>query len=161
VANLATLNSKERKRIIEQLESQYGGDLSFLKAFTFLHQENRDKYYIANEELFELPLDELKVETLGLYIGGRLKNGEIRLSIEGSQLIGPKAEKNILELSDEEFHLWIRGNDIEKETDLQGFLIIKHGDDFVGSGKPVNDEQQGRIIIHNYVPKTRYVRSDD
>lgn len=159
--NLKTLNGKERKRVIEQLTTQFGGDLSFLKEYVFLHQETKDKYYISNEEVFSLPLDELRVESLGLYLGARLKNGEIRLSIEGSQLIGPHAEKNILTLSGEEFHLWIRGHDLEKETDIRGFLIVKHNEDFCGSGKPVLDEKNNKILIHNYVPKTRYVRSED
>jgi len=161
MASLRTLSSKERKKVLEKLHEQFGCDTEFLKKYVWLFKEQKAKYYIATEDVLALDLAALPVETLGLYVCSELKNGEMRLSIEGSQLIGPSCTKNILELDDGEFKLWIRGHDIEKETALTGFLVVKHRDDFVGSGKPVLDEKTGRILVHNYIPKTRYVRSED
>ncbi len=159
--NLRTLSSKERKRVLEQLEKQYGCETKSLKSYVFLYQEKRKKYFIANQGVFDLDLEKLRVEAIGLYLCCKLGNNELRLSIEGSQLLGPKSKKNILLLNDKEFHEWIRGRDVEKETELEGFVIVKHNDDFLGCGKPVRDEKSGTITIHNYIPKTRYVRSED
>src|SRR3989344_819831 len=88
---------------------------------------------------------------------GFLKNQKnrifvIRMSIEGSQIVGPKAEKNVVELDEEETKKWFKGEDIEKEcSDCRGFVILKHGNDFLGSGKYSNK----RIL--NYVSKTRRI----
>ncbi|MBR9693198.1 hypothetical protein GOV07_04715 [Candidatus Woesearchaeota archaeon] len=161
MANLRTLSSKERKKVLEQLEKQYGCDTKFLKQYVFLFQEKRKRYFIVNEDVLELDLEKLPVDSLGLYLCGLMGNGELRLSIEGSQLLGPKSKKNILEIDEKEFFDWIRGVDIEKETEREGFVIIKHKKDFCGAGKPVLNEKTGTTVIHNYVPKTRYVRSKD
>lgn len=160
--NLQLLNSRERKRLLQRFAEQYGCETDFLKGYAFLLQETKRRYFIARKELLEaIDIEALKVESLGLYLCSELKNGDLRLSIEGSQLIGPSCTKNVLELSDAEFSGWIRGRDVEKETELRSFVIIRHGDDFIGSGKPVLDEKTGSVSIHNYIPKTRYVRSDD
>jgi NOL1/NOP2/fmu family ribosome biogenesis protein len=70
------------------------------------------------------------------------------LSIEGSQIIGPKCNKNILELKDEQRELWVKGYDLDIDGDL-GFVIIKNKDDFLGCGKLRNNK------LYNYVPKSR------
>jgi len=78
----------------------------------------------------------------------------IRLSIEGTQIVGPKAGKNIVELDEEDTRKWFKGEDIEKECEnCNGFVILKSGKDFLGTGKYVN----GKIL--NYVGKTRRVSS--
>ncbi len=112
----------------------------------------------AAKEVVADSVKELLVESLGLYLGTWLVNGELRLSIEGSQLLGPGATRNVLELGEEEFRRWVCGEDLEKETSLRGFVIIKHGADYCGCGKVVVDERRGATIIHNYVPKARYAR---
>ena len=81
-----------------------------------------------------------------------IDNKGIRLSIEGSQIIGPKATKNIVELSEEETRKWFKGEDIEKEcNNCNDFVILKRKNDFLGNGKYAT----GRIL--NYVGKTRRV----
>lgn len=160
--NFVILSSKERKKILERLEAQFGCDTKFLKEFVFLFKEHDGRVHVCNREVAEeLAKPGLRVDSAGLYIATLLENGELRLSIEGSQLVGPHATKNILEINDKEFAEWIRGHAIEKETTLKGFVILKRGADWCGCGKPVRDEKTGTISIHNYIPKTRYVRSDD
>jgi len=159
--NAKLINSKERKHLLQQLEVQFGCDCAFLKEYAIFYQENQGRIMIAPQTILDEDLQTLRVDSLGLYIGTQLPNNEIRLSIEGSQLIGPHATKNVIELDDREFGKWIRGNVVEKETDIHGFVLLKHNDDFCGCGKPVRDEKTNVISIHNYIPKTRYVRSED
>ncbi len=161
MANLRTLNSRERKRLLARLERQYGVPAAALDGYALLHQEAKGRYHIAEPAAANLPLAELRVESVGFYLCAELGNGELRLSIEGSQLLGPHATRNVLALTDEEFHEWIRGRDVERETPLEGFLILRHGEDFCGAGKPVRDQKSGRLSIHNYLPKTRYVRREE
>ncbi len=158
---LNILNAKEKKRVLQQLETQFGCDLSALKEKALL-LNTKGKVYAANTELCEeLDLDALKVDAVGLYIATRIPNGEFRVSVEGSQLLGPSATKNVLGIDDAAFAKWIRGQEIDKETDLKGFVLVRHGSDFCGCGKPVVNEKTGKMVIHNYVPKTRHVRSEE
>lgn len=158
VSRLVTLKSKERKKILERLGEQFGADTSFLKRFVFLKQERKEKYFLVNEEVYELPLDELRVESLGLYLCAE-QGGELRLSVEGSQLLGPHATRGVLELTDEQFHDWMRGRDVTVTTSERTILLVKHGDDYCGCGKPVTRNEE--TLLKNYLPKTRHVRSEE
>lgn len=158
--NAQLMNSKERKRTFQQLELQFGTDCAFLKEYAILFQESKGRIIIASPDLMDDGLQRLRIDSLGLYLGARIPNGEIRLSVEGSQLIGPHATKNVIGLDSEEFNQWMRGNPVEKQTEIHGFVILRHKDDFCGCGKPVRDEKTGVISIHNYVPKTRHVHGD-
>jgi len=143
--NLKILNKKEIKRILSMLEKQWGFKEELNYAFL---QSEKHKIYLANKEIFNLDLSKLKINSFGLYFAD-VRTG-IRLSIEGSQIVGKKATKNIVELNDKEAKDWMSGLDIEKQTDSNEFVIIKHGDDFMGTGKATED---GKIL--NYVPKAR------
>ena len=79
----------------------------------------------------------------------------LRLSIEGSQIMGPYAKKNVLELSKEASRDWLKGRDLAVETDCSGFVIVKSGDDFMGCGK-VKDNK-----LLNFVPKIRRIVCED
>ncbi len=158
--NAQLMNSKERKKTFQQLEIQFGCDCAFLKEYAILYQENKGRIILATPDLMDDQLQQLRIDSLGLYLGAKIPNGEIRLSVEGSQLIGPHATKNVIELDKKEFDHWMRGNPVEKPTDIHGFVILKHGEDFCGCGKPVRDEKTNIVSIHNYVPKTRYVHGE-
>ena len=144
---LKILNKKEIKRLLEMLDKHWGfkGEMEY----AFLQSE-KYKIYIANKEIFNLDLSKVKINSYGLYFA-EVRNG-IRLSIEGSQIVGPKATKNVIELNDEELKEWMSGADLDKETDSNDFVILKHGDDFLGTGKST---KEGKIL--NYVPKTRRI----
>ena len=144
------LNSKERKRIHELLKKQYGFE-DTLDYFFLINDKNR--LYIMNKEITDINIDTLKTNTIGLYFGEQQEN-QIRLSIEGSQLVGPKATKNILEIQDS--HAWMKGEeiDITETTNIENpklYIIIKSGSDFLGSGK-IRDKR-----VLNYVSKTRRI----
>ena len=107
--NLKILNSKETKRIFQTLEKQFG--LSKKLDYVFL-QNNKDRLYVVNRSMGSIDLEKLRINSIGLYFG-TIINSVVRLSIEGSQIIGPLSNKNILELSDEKFNMWLKGEDFE------------------------------------------------
>ena len=49
---------------------------------------------------------------------------EVRLSIEGSQLVGPFCSKNVLEVDTKTAREWLKGVDIDYNGELEGFVII-------------------------------------
>jgi len=143
------LNKKETKEIFNSIEQQWNAKLKL--DYVFLKTE-KGKVYIINKDISKIDLSKLRVNTIGLYFA-EMKNNEIRLSIEGSQIIGPKANKNILELNQEEVKEWMKGNDLEKEGNFSGFLIIKNKDDYLGCGK----YRDGEIL--NFVNKARRINT--
>ncbi len=140
------LNKKEVKKLLNKIKGHYGIKELNLE-YEFL--VNKEKVYIISKGIKNLDLGKLNINSFGLYF---CKADEPRLSIEGSQLIGNFATKNIVELSDNEIEKWIHGEGIEISSDLNGFVIIRHKNDYYGCGKMKNN----RLL--NYVPKDRRIK---
>ncbi|TAL51498.1 MAG: hypothetical protein EPN86_06545 [Nanoarchaeota archaeon] len=138
------LNKKESRALLEKINSQFGSSFETDRIF-FL---SGDDIYIANREVLEGIRESWRVNELGLYLG-ELKGEVVRLSIEGSQLIGPSATKNIFDIEDEK--KWISGEMMSVDAPNSGFVIIRHEADFLGCGK-IKD---GKLL--NFVPKTRRI----
>lgn len=138
------LNKKQIKRLLNTLKSQFGAspdlDYIFLKS-------PKDKIFIVSKDLAKLKINFKKLNSIGLYFA-KIERDGIRLSIEGSQIIGKKADKNILELKDPTS--WLQGKDISNKN-LKGYILIKHKNDFLGTGKAVDNK------IMNFVPKIRRI----
>jgi NOL1/NOP2/fmu family ribosome biogenesis protein len=144
--SLKPLASKEKKLLLTLIKNQWSAD--FKPELVFFRNE-KDKIYAVHKDIAKIDLSGARINTVGMYFGEE-KKGELRLSIEGSQLIGPIAKKNVVELEKEEVLEWMRGVDLHKECDCSGFVIIKHNDDFMGTGKYTQDKR-----ILNFVPKAR------
>ena len=89
----------------------------------------------------------------GIYFG-RIQSDGIRLTIEGSFLVGPKATKNFTELDDERARRYLAGESVEVEVP-DGWVLLKWRSYYLGSGKA----KKGRLL--NYVPKERRLRLED
>ncbi|MBC8494835.1 hypothetical protein H8D36_01645 [archaeon] len=143
--HLKILNSKEQKNIRKLLKEEFGFEETLEYVFLI---NNKQRVYIINRDIERVDLETLRIDAMGLYFG-TLEGGGLRLSIEGSQIIGPKANKNILEINDKQFELWLKGVDFEIETTLLGFVLVKYEKEFVGCGRIKND------VLMNFVPKAR------
>ena len=121
--------------------------------YVFL-MNNKNRIYLINKDFSSVDTSKLKINSLGLYFG-ETKDGNIRLSIEGSQIIGNNCSDNVLELDEKEARDWLKGIDIDKELENKGYALIKHKDDFLGCGKIVDKK------ILNFVPKNRRLRVSD
>lgn len=144
---LERLRSKEKKILLKQLEEQFG--FSGKLDYNFF-MNNEKKIFILNKDL-EIDFSKIKINSLGLYFANL--EPEIRLTIEGSQLIGKNSKKNILEIGNESLADWTYGKDINSEKEFHGFVIIKNKNDFYGSGK----YKDGKIL--NYIPKERRLKN--
>ena len=145
MAELNILNKKKIKEILALIKKQWGTD--FKTELVFL-MNTQNKIFLVNREVFNLNLEKLRINSIGLYFG-ELKNNELRLSIEGSQLIGNNAKQNIVELNEKQAMQWLKGQDIDIKGNYKGFVIIKHKNDFLGTGK----YKHGKVL--NFVSKAR------
>ena len=148
MTELKILNSKEIKEIMRLIEEQWGAKLKLDYGFL---QNSKNRVFIINREISEVGLARLKINSIGMYFC-EVDDKGIRMSIEGSQLIGKHATKNIVEISDEDSKHWLKGEDLQIDNDnLSGFVIIRNRNDFLGTGK----FSKGKIL--NYVSKSRRI----
>ncbi|PIN75994.1 hypothetical protein COV18_01055 [Candidatus Woesearchaeota archaeon CG10_big_fil_rev_8_21_14_0_10_37_12] len=139
--------SKEVKQFLKLINDQYGILPKQIKENALVL--GKEKIYLITRSIDNISLENLRINSIGLYIAEVKANEQIRLSIEGSQLIGPIATKNVCEVNEEQMKEWIQGKDIEMTGDYSGFVIIKYKTDHLGSGKYKDG------MIFNYVPKAR------
>lgn len=138
------LVSKDIRAVHKLLEEQFGFtgklDYGFLK-------NSQGDLYVVSRDVANIDWKKLRVTAMGSYFG-ELKKG-LRLSIEGSQLVGPHSNKQIVELSSEEVMLWLKGNDLPMPGDTNGLVLVRHKTDFLGCGA-IKDK-----TMLNFVPKIR------
>src|SRR4030043_1903117 len=131
---LTFLNTRENKKMLEELKEIYGVSAKLEGALLI---SPKQKLYLLTKDLELINLKEekqLRIDKAGLYIGAIVPEG-IRLSLEGSQLIGPSAKKHVLSIDEEHLEPWVKGEDFEltsneKESVKEdGFYIIKFNQD--------------------------------
>ena len=142
---LKILSGRELKPILKVMQEQWGAKPDWDYGWLL---STKNKIYLVSKDIGKIDTNKLRVTAIGMYFG-EWKNNQLRLSIEGSQLFGPLATKNVVQLSDAELSDWLKGIDVDKQGHWQGFVIIKHNTDFIGSGKA----KDGKIL--NFVPKAR------
>ena len=139
---MLNLNNKEIKEIHNKLENQFG--IKNLKLDYLFYKNKDEKIFLITKDMLKIDLTIFNVNSFGLYFG-KVENNYIRLSISGTQLIGNKASKNVLETDKKEE--WLNGQDLACNLDSKGWVIVKSGNDFLGSGYCKNG------IVMNFIPK--------
>ena len=142
---ITILKSKERRAFLNMVHAQWGGDWKPEEAFA---QNTQHRIFLVTPDLAKIEWQRLRISSVGLYIA-EVHKERVRLSIEGSQLIGPTATKNIVDVPRETAMLWLKGHDIEVEGEFTGYVIVKSGTDYFGSGP----WKEGMLL--NHVPKIR------
>ncbi|MFH1210822.1 MAG: hypothetical protein V1645_02795 [archaeon] len=146
--NIKVLNKKEVKRVVKSLEEDFL--IKDLKLDYVFILGADDKVFLVDKGFAGLDLSKLRVNSVGMYFG-QLQDGRVRLSIEGSQIVGPLAKRNVVELSKGQVEDWIRGVDVDLGGG-SGLVIVKYGEDFYGSGKI------SKGLLLNFVPKSRRIK---
>jgi len=159
--NLRPLSARESRHIIDMVNEQYGCDVS-LDYYFIIHERERS-IFIVSREVAQIDLEALRVNSLGSYFCEENDDSTVvRLSIEGSQIVGPLATKNTLTLADDEYKLWAKGTELkltpelqERLTHTQGYVLIKNTrGDFYGTARAKNDS------LLNFTPKNRRIALD-
>lgn len=147
IGNYEVLNSKAVKQIMIALKNQFCFEEKLDYAFLL---SKKDKILIINREVDLINHESFRIDALGMYFGKYYNDG-FRLSIEGSQLIGPRCKCNVFDLNQRQKHSWLKGEDIELDMD-NGFVILKSGTDFLGCAKVKN------FSALNSVPSARTLK---
>lgn len=148
---LKFLNKQEKEKIVRKLNEQFGITELPWKVAKF----GKERIIIFSGEISEKDIFEFdkfsRIEGLGVYFA-KEQNEEIRLSIEGIQLLKDQIKKNIFELNEEQAEQWMLGNELTLTTGKKGFFIMKFKDDFLGTGKISENK------ISNFIPKPRRLK---
>ncbi|MDD5012313.1 MAG: hypothetical protein PHQ66_01550 [Candidatus Nanoarchaeia archaeon] len=177
---LKFFNKNEKEQFIKQLNEQFG-----IKDVPFsLAKLGRERIIVFSGDISEkeiLGLDRFaRIEGIGLYFAKiDEKTQDLRLSIEGVQLMKEQITKNIFELDEKQAEQWMMGQellleDIKKSREIsrvqinsplggrvgstseieieKGFFIMKFKNDFLGTGK-ISAEK-----ISNFIPKSRRLK---
>lgn len=150
---LKFFNKQEKEKLLKKLNEQFE-----IKELPWeIAHLGKERIVIFSGEISEkeiFNLDEfIRIEGLGLYFAKiDEKTGDIRLSIEGSQLLKEQITKNIFELTKEQAEQWMMGQDLNVSLKERGFFIMKYKDDFLGTGK-ISAEKIG-----NFIPKSRRLK---
>ena len=147
-----TLNNHQKKEILKGLNEQFG--IKEIPQGINLIQPGSEKIFAFSGDLKLLEkLEKLKINVAGAgnYLA-KEERGEIRLSIEGTNLFKNQITKNIFELDDKQIDDWMKGHELNINTGKKGFLIMKYKKDFLGTGKASENK------ISNFVPKERRLK---
>lgn len=146
------LNTNEKKEIQNKLKEQFG--INKIPGILLKRGQERIFLYqgdLSPKEISKLDLAKINLERVGVYFC-KFQNNEIRLSIEGTQILKNQITKNIFELNKEQLEIWMKGNELNISTGKKGFLIIKYKEDFLGCGKASTEK------ITNFIPKNRRLK---
>jgi NOL1/NOP2/fmu family ribosome biogenesis protein len=104
--------------------------------------------WIMSEEAFKFPIKNFSRKGIRLV---RVYRDGYKLTTAGIQIFGKYATKNVLEISPEQVKDYLEGKDLSVGScnAENGQVIIKYGDDYLGSGIYVNGK------VKNQLPKGR------
>ena len=147
------LSKSEKSEIERKLREQFGIDKIPEKIITsgkerlFLYSGSLDREDVKNLEKITF------IERIGIYFAKIDEStNDIRLSIEGTQILKEQIKKNIFEIPDEHVEDWMKGHELNIQTGMKGFIIMKHKNDFLGTGKASENK------IGNFIPKNRRLK---
>ena len=146
------MNKKEVEKIEKIIEKNYGVKIKFKD---ILLKTSKDKIWIVSKDFKKNFFKNLKVNSIGLYFGRLKRNEKIKLSLEGAQLVGKKATKNLVEIDENELISFLQGFNVkkfkEKNAELNNFVVVKFKEDIVGIGILRSG------YIENLLPKSRRI----
>ena len=144
------LSKDEIKKIEEYIERVYGTKIN-LSEYLVLMSGSKEKIWLCNKKIADLPIENWRVNSVGLYFG-RFDRGKLRLSIEGAMIIN--AKKNVATIKD--WKEFVTGFDVEKfecsKCEEGQYVIVKWRKDVLGIAKYYNKK------LMNVLPKGRKIK---
>ena len=150
---IKVLNKNEKEKFVRQLNEQFG-----IKEIDWnIAKFGKERIILFSQGISEKEIQTLdrfaRVEGIGVYFAKfDEKTNDLRLSIEGTQLLKDQITKNIFILDSKQAEEWMMGHDLNITTGKKGFFIIKFKDDFLGTGKISENK------ISNFIPKSRRLK---
>ncbi|MBX4212227.1 hypothetical protein KW787_02095 [Candidatus Pacearchaeota archaeon] len=99
--NVNFIKSPEKKKIIEQLNEEFGiSELNYLLIETGKEKIRGFSGTMSKDEIMELA-KMARIEIIGLYMIKKELNNELRLSFDATQILKKQINKNIVKINDE------------------------------------------------------------
>ncbi len=156
MSKMKILNQSEKREIEQKLQERFG----IKKIPGILVKFGKERIYlftgdISKEEILEINNAE-RIERLGVYFAKIIPKepDKVRLSMEATQILGNQIKNHIFELTKSQAEDWMHGRDLNLQLgeSKKGFWIMKHIEDFLGTGKASIKK------IGNYIPKNRRLK---
>ena len=150
--NCEFIRSPGKKELIAQLEEQFGiTELPYLLLETGKEKIRGFSGSMTKAEIISLSRL-INVEIIGLYLFKKEEGSKrMRLSLDATHLLSSQLTKNVIEITDEQKEIWLRGNNLDIKTN-SGMVLVKNKNIFLGCGLST-----GKNII-NHIPKERRIR---
>lgn len=151
--NAKVLNAGERKKFLAELNDKFGieaEDLNYVFVETGKGKMRVFSGSLSRDEIIELS-EISHIEIVGLYFARYDDMSGLRLSLDGTHLLGDAIKKNVFEVNLEQAHDWMRGEDLAVELE-RGVWVIKHGEDYLGCGFSNGTK------MFNYIPRERKMK---
>lgn len=149
---LKILDKKETEKILSRLKEQF--EIKEIPGRLVMRGADRIFLFtgkISNKGVIELEKN-VPVERAGVYFA-KWENEQVRLSIEGTQILGRQIKQNIFELeSEDQVETWMSGQELLIQTGLKGIVAMKYKEHFLGCGKASENK------ISNFIPKNRRLK---
>jgi NOL1/NOP2/fmu family ribosome biogenesis protein len=141
------LSKGKKRELLRSLEKNFGIEKP---PFLFFETSRETRIFTGSVSKDDLGMlvKNLNIQSMGLYFGKK-EDGELRLSLDATNLLGSRIRKSILEISSEQKERWMNGESLEVDKGLKGVFVVKNGEDFLGSGKVANGK------LFNFIPKER------
>jgi len=130
---------------LKYLEERFSIDRSVFEPYYLFEKGD---IWITSKEAGKLNLKNYSRKGIRLI---RVFKDGFKLTTAGIQLFGKYAKRNIVEIKEEQLEDYIKGKDIfvGEQNCENGQVIVKFGNDFIGSGLYVNGK------LKNQIPKGR------
>lgn len=145
---------KEQIENLEKLiEKNYGTRAGLDRFLVLLSFE--EKIWLASKEILNLDMRKFPVNSIGMNFGKIKRNDKINLTVEGAQMIGKLATRNIVVLDEENSKKFMQGSNVKPQQEVgceyHNFAIVKFGENILGSSLLTEDG------IQNQLPKSRRI----
>lgn len=148
------LDKKEVEELQRLVDKNFKSGFELREYGVMLGSEER--IWLAGRGVFQYDFSKLPVNSMGLNFGKIKRNEKIRLTIEGAQLVGRDAERNVAVIVDENAKKFLRGEDVDvmqaAGCEEHNFVIVKTED-----GRIVGSALFSEGRLQNFLPKSRRI----
>jgi hypothetical protein len=134
-------NSKEKKTIFKLFKEKYGLEKEVFKKQS-LYIGTKNRVYLGPKNILPIP----RTSNNGILI---LRDNFLKPTTNFFQIFGNKITESFLEITKEQAIAYMKGDDLEIESELDGYILIKYKDYPLGCGFIRENK------IKNQIPKSK------
>jgi NOL1/NOP2/fmu family ribosome biogenesis protein len=150
---MKVLEKEEVENLERMVEKNYGTRVGLDQFLVLFGSE--EKIWLASKDILNIDMRKFPVNSIGMNFGKIKRNDKLNLTVEGAQMVGKQAIKNVVVLDEQTAQKFLQGSDVKPQQEINceyhNFVIVKSGEDILGSS-PLTE--QG---LQNLLPKSRRI----